>query len=74
MTMILILAVALAVGVSIQSRWAMVLPVAVGIVAALAVALTGNDLSDTPIPFLVVICTLAIAGARVARSRLISSV
>jgi hypothetical protein len=74
MTMILILAVALAFGVSIRSRWAVLLPVSVGVLWALALALTGHNLSDTPIPFVTVVSTLALAAGMRVRSRLLSPV
>jgi hypothetical protein len=73
MTMILVLAVALAVGVSVHSRWVMVLPVAAGGIAVAVLALMGQDLSDTPIPFVVVMSTVAVAAANLARSRLMSA-
>ena len=42
-------------GEIIQSRWALLLPLAVGACGALAIAATGHGLNDTPIPFLVVV-------------------
>ena len=52
MTIILILAVALAGGVMIQSRWALLLPLAFGACVAVAIAATGRGLSDTRSRFL----------------------
>ena len=69
MTIILILAVALAAGMIIQSRWALLLPLALGTFAAVAIAATGHGLSDTPIPFLVVVSTLVMIGGQGLRSR-----
>ena len=69
MTIILILAVALASGVIVQSRWALVLPLAFGACVAVALAVTGHGLSDTPIPFLVVVSTLVMVGGQGLRSR-----
>jgi hypothetical protein len=64
MTIILILTVALVAGAIMRSRWALLIPLALGIVAAIAVAATGHGLGDTPIPFLVVVSTLAIGGGQ----------
>jgi hypothetical protein len=69
MTIILILAVALAVGVIVQSRWALLLPLAFGACVAGALVATGHGLSDTPIPFLVVVSTLVMIGGQGLRSR-----
>ena len=69
MTIILILVIALAAGVIIQSRWALVLPLAFGACVAVALAVTGHGLSDTPIPFLVVVSTLVMVGGQGLRSR-----
>ncbi len=72
MTIILILAVALVAGVIIQSRWALLLPLGLGIGVAFAIAATGHALGDTPIPFLVVVSTLVMVGGQGLRSRVIS--
>jgi hypothetical protein len=72
MTLILILLIALAVGVKIHSRWVMLLPVAVGALAGTVLTMTGHDLSDTPILFLVVMTTIAVAAAHLAGSRRLS--
>jgi hypothetical protein len=69
MTIILILAVALVCGVMIQSRWALLLPLGFGASVAIAIAATGHGLSDTPIPFLVVVSTLVMVGGQGLRSR-----
>jgi hypothetical protein len=69
MTIILTLTVALVVGVIIQSRWALLFPLALGAGVAGAIAATGHGLSDTPIPFLVVVSTLMIVGGQGLRSR-----
>ena len=68
MTIILILAVALAAGVIIQSRWALLLPLAFGACVAFAIAATGHAIDDTPIPFLVVVSTLVMVGGQGLRS------
>ena len=72
MTIILILTVALVAGVIIPSRWALLLPVAIGACVALAVAVAGHGLGDTPIPFLVVVCTLVMVGGQGLRSQVFS--
>ena len=74
MTIILILAVALVAGVIIQNRWALLLPLGIGACVALAIAATGHGLGDTPIPFLVVVCTLVMVGGQGLRSQVISSI
>jgi hypothetical protein len=58
MTIILILAVALVAGMLFRSRWALLLPPGIGACAALGIVASGHGLSDTPIPFLVVVSTL----------------
>ena len=72
MTIILILAVALVAGLIIQSRWSLLLPLGLGAGVASAIAATGHALSDTPIPFLVVVSTLVMVGGQGLRSRVIS--
>lgn len=69
MTIILILAIALFVGAAVQSRWVLVSPLGVGAVTASAIAATGHRLGDTPIPFLVIVCTLVMLGGQGLRSR-----
>jgi hypothetical protein len=64
MTVILTLAVAMVAGMLIRRRWALLLPLAIGTCAALAIAATGHSLGDTPIPFLVVVCTLVMVGGQ----------
>lgn len=71
MAIILILAVALGAGVIIQSRWALLLPLGIGACVALAIAATGHGLGDTPIPFLVVVCTLVMVGGQGLRPQII---
>jgi hypothetical protein len=71
-TIILILAIALVAGVIIQSRWALLLPLGLGVGAAIVIAATGHALGDTPIPFLVVVSTLVMVGGQGLRSRVIS--
>jgi hypothetical protein len=72
MTIILILSIALLVGAVVQSRWVLLLPLALGAFAALTIAATGYGLGDTPIPFLVIVCTLVMIGGQALRSRNVS--
>jgi len=74
MTIILILAVALVAGMLIQSRWVLLLPLVIGACAALGIVATGHGLGDTPIPFLVVVCTLVMVGGQGLRSQTISRI
>jgi hypothetical protein len=71
-TIILILTVALVAGLLIRTRWALFLPLAIGSCVALAIISSGHGLSDTPIPFLVVVCTLVMLGGQGLRPRVIS--
>jgi hypothetical protein len=70
MTIILVLTVALVSGVFLRSRWALLLPLGVGCGAALAIVARGYGLGDTPIPFLVVVCTLVMVGGQGLRPRM----
>jgi hypothetical protein len=74
MTTTFILVVALVAGVFIQSRWALLLPLAIGACVAIAIAATGHGLGDTPIPFLVVVRTLVMVGGQGLRSQVISPI
>jgi hypothetical protein len=69
MSIILILGVALIAGIIIQSRWALLLPLALGVGVALTIVATGHGLSDTPIPFLVAVSTLVMVGGQGVRTR-----
>ena len=64
MSIILVFIAALVVGLLVQQRWVLLLPVAVGASVAAVIALSGHGLSDTPIPFLVVASTLMMIGGR----------
>jgi hypothetical protein len=77
MTIIFILTVALAAGVIVPSRWALLLPLGIGSCVALVIAAAGHaihGLGDTPIPFLVVVGTLVMVGGQGLRSRVISPI
>lgn len=72
MTIILILTVALVAGLIVRSRLALLLPFGIGGCAAMALVVTGHGLGDTPIPFLVVVCTLVMVGGQGLRPRMMS--
>jgi hypothetical protein len=74
MTIILMLAVALVAGVILRSRWALLLPLGIGASVALAIVAKGQGLGDTPIPFLVVVCTLVMVGGQGLRPRIVSPI
>jgi len=74
MTIILVLAVALAAGVFFRSRWALLLPLLIGACVALVIIASGHALRDAPIAFLVVVGTLVMVGGQGLRSRLISPI
>jgi hypothetical protein len=74
MTIILVLALALVAGLLISNRWALLLPLGTGVIAALAVVARGGGLGDTPIPFLVVVCTLVMIGGQGLRPRVTAPV
>ena len=70
MIIILVLGLALAAGVLVRSRWGLLLPLGIGACAALTIVLRGGGLRDTPIPFLVVVCTLVMVGGQGLRPRI----
>jgi hypothetical protein len=74
MTIILVLALALVAGMLIRNRWALLLPLGIGALAALTIVARGSGLGDTPIPFLVVVCTLVMVGGQGLRPRLTAAV
>jgi hypothetical protein len=74
MTIILVLVVALITGIGIRNRWALLLPLGIGACVASAMLATGHGLDDTPIPFLVIVCTLVMVGGQGLRSQILSSI
>jgi hypothetical protein len=72
MAIILILAVALVVGVIMPNRWALLLPIGLGVSVASIVAAAGQPLGDTPLPFLVLTSTLVMVAGQGLRARVIS--
>jgi hypothetical protein len=74
MSIILVLAVALMTGVFLRSRWALLLPLGIGACASMVIAARGHGLGDTPIPFLIVVCTLVMVGGQGLRPRRVSPI
>jgi hypothetical protein len=68
MSIILVLTVALVAGLFLKSRWALLLPFAMGACTVVAIAVTGHGLRDTPIPFVVVVGTLVMLGGQGLRA------
>ena len=58
-----------AVGFGVRRWWALLVPLSTGLVTAAVMSLRGYGLSDTPIPFVVVMATVAVAGGVVLRGR-----
>ena len=69
MTVALILAIAVGIGAAIRRWWVLSLPLLIGCVSAAVVSMSGHRLGDTPIPFLVVVATLAMAIGILVRTR-----
>jgi hypothetical protein len=51
-----------AIGAGVHRRWVLALPVVLGALAAIAIAARSQGLGDTPIPFAVIIATVATAA------------
>jgi hypothetical protein len=57
-------------GLRLGRSWALAVPLAIGLTMAFGLSFAGDDLSDTPVVFLVVLTTAAIgAGIAVRRVR-----
>jgi len=69
MTITLILALSVLVGMTIRRWWALVLPMLIGAVSAAVITLTGHGLQDTPIPFLMITATFAVGIGVLLRTR-----
>jgi len=67
-TIAVILAIAVGLGVVIRRWWALLLPLSGGCVSAAVVLMMGHGLADTPIPFLVALATLAVAVGILVRT------
>ena len=61
MTMMLLFAMAAWVGAAFPRRMTIVIPPLVGGIVLAGLALTGHDISDTPIPFVAITATGAVA-------------
>jgi hypothetical protein len=57
-------ALSLLIGAYVPRRSTLLLPLVVGAVLIATLRLLGRDVSDTPIPFIIVATTTAIAAAR----------
>jgi hypothetical protein len=69
MTLLIVLALAVVAGMRVP-RWSMAfVPVVTGATLIVALVAAGRDVRDTPIPFLVVAATVAIAAGVLVRSR-----
>jgi hypothetical protein len=69
MGLVLLVVAAGALAYVVGKAWAILIPLAVGSIATVAVAV-GGSLSDTPIPFTIAIATIAAAlGLMVRRQR-----
>jgi|GEM_PF-3101846 len=63
MTLVFVAFSFFAVGFEFKRWWTVALPALLGALAAIAIAAGGHGLGDTPIPFLIVIGTIAnVAG------------
>ena len=69
MTTAILALVALAVGARLRRPAALWAPTIAGALILTFLALTGHSVADTPIPFLVVLTTLAMMLGRFLRSR-----
>jgi hypothetical protein len=69
MTIVLILALSVGVGVAVRRWWVLMLPVVLGGVSAAGISLSGHGLGDTPIPFIVVTATIAAGAGVLLRTR-----
>ena len=74
MIVLLVLTATLVAGILTSSRWALLLPLGIGAFVALIIVVRRSSLGDTPIPFLVVVCTLVMIGGQALRSRFVSPV
>jgi len=70
MSLVLLAIAAGSVGYVVGKVWAIVIPLAVGIVTAVVVAAAGGSLADTPVPFTTVVATIGAAfGLLIRRQR-----
>lgn len=69
MIMILIVLAALSLGMVVPNRWVLLVPALTGLLALGALVMAGQDITDTPIPFLIVVSTICMWIGSVARTR-----
>ena len=69
MSIILVLAVALVAGIALRNRWALLIPLTMGAAVFASIAVSGGNVSDTPIPFLVLVSTLVMVGGQGLRPK-----
>ena len=69
MTLAMILLAALTLGAMVPGRRLLVAPALIGGFALLVLAVSGRQVSDTPIPFLIVMATAAMLAGGWFRSR-----
>jgi lipopolysaccharide export LptBFGC system permease protein LptF len=69
MTLLIVLLLGFALGTSVPRRSMTIVPVIAGAILIMLLSASGRDITDTPIPFVVVIATAAIAGGMLRRSR-----
>ena len=67
MTLVLFALAFAAIGAAVQYWWTLALPVSVGCLAAVVMLASGHGLGDTPIPFLIIVSTVATAGGVLLR-------
>ena len=68
MTQLLLLAVAFVAGALWPHKAMLLAPVVLGPFVIAVLAMSGRDWWDTPIPFLMIVLTLAVATGRLART------
>jgi peptidoglycan/LPS O-acetylase OafA/YrhL len=69
MTLLLFLITALVLGLMVPRRWTLVVPSLIGALGLGSLAVNGKHPTDTPIPFLVAVCTLAVILGTWLRTR-----
>ena len=67
MSLIFVVLAFIGVGAYWRRSWTLALPIAAGSLAAVLMAASGHGLGDTPIPFLVILSTVATAVGIVLR-------
>jgi len=73
MTLAVIICFSVIAGLIQPRRWALFLPLLVGVAGIVAVALGDIWQGDIPMPFVVLIATLAVAAGQYVRARVVRS-